>query len=97
MNQLLQVIEPAGYRWLNETYLKVDRGVEFYNHAAVPYVGLFWLNRLWLVVLGLGAVLLTRGRWPCSLRGVVPSRRGPPAAASRRSWSRQRMRVLPLP
>src|SRR5437870_9774411 len=48
------------YRWLNESLLKVDRGVEFYNKHSVPYDGLFWLNRLWLLALGLGGVLLDR-------------------------------------
>lgn len=74
VNQFLQVIEPTGYRWLNETYLKVDRGVEFYNHAAVPYAGLFWWNRLWLVVLGVGGVLLTQRLVARSMRGVVAER-----------------------
>jgi ABC-2 type transport system permease protein len=80
-NQILQVIEPTGYRWLNETYLKVDRGVEFYNSARVPYVGLFWLNRLWLVVLGFGAVVMTQ-------RSVARSARGVAQAQPRRWWRR---------
>jgi ABC-type transport system involved in multi-copper enzyme maturation permease subunit len=75
VNRLLQAIEPSGYRWLNETYLKVDRGVEFYNHARVPYVGLFWLNRAWLLLLGLGALLATQRAVARSLRGdVAPAR-----------------------
>jgi len=28
VNKLFQLIDPAGYRWLNETHLKVDRGVQ---------------------------------------------------------------------
>ena len=31
INALLMWIEPSGFRWINETWLKVDRGVEFYN------------------------------------------------------------------
>jgi ABC-2 type transport system permease protein len=42
VNKLLEVLEPSGYRWLNETHLKVDRGVEFYNKQPVPYDALFW-------------------------------------------------------
>ncbi|HEX5131817.1 MAG TPA: M1 family aminopeptidase [Candidatus Krumholzibacteria bacterium] len=76
VNQILQVIEPTGYRWLNETYLKVDRGVEFYNHARVPYVGLFWLNRLWLVGMGLVGVVMTRRSVAQSMRGAVAAKPG---------------------
>lgn len=75
VNRILQVIEPAGVRWLSETYLKVDRGVEFYNKEHVPYVGLFWLNRAWLLVLGLGAVFMTQRSVARSMRGVVVTRR----------------------
>ena len=75
VNKLLQGIEPSGYRWLNETHLKVDRGVQFYNKQAVPYDALFWLNRAWLIALGLGAVLLTQRSVARSLRGVVASKK----------------------
>ncbi len=74
LNRLMQVLEPCGYRWLNETHLKVDRGVDFYNKHAVPYDALFWLNRAWLLVLGVGAVLLTQRSVTQSLRGPVASR-----------------------
>jgi len=74
VNKLLEVLEPSGYRWLNETHLKVDRGVEFYNKQPVPYDALFWLNRAWLVVLGLGAVLLTQRSVAQSLRGEMASK-----------------------
>jgi ABC-type multidrug transport system permease subunit len=75
LNQLMQVLDPSGYRWLNETHLKVDRGVAFYNTQPVPYDGLFWINRLWMVVLGLGALWLTIRSVATSRRGVVASRR----------------------
>ncbi len=74
VNRLLQILEPSGYRWLNETHLKVDRGVEFYNKHAVPYDGLFLLNRAWLVLAGLGAVLLTQRSVARFLRGAVASK-----------------------
>lgn len=74
VNQMLQVIEPSGFRWLNETLLKVDRGVKFYNTATVPYDGLFWLNRLWMVVLGVGAVLWTQRLVARSGRGIEGAR-----------------------
>ena len=75
VNKLLQVIEPSAYRWLNETHLKVDRGVEYYNTAPVPYDGLFGLNRLWLMTLGLGAVFATQVLVTRSMRGAVATKR----------------------
>ncbi len=75
VNHVLQVIEPSAYRWLNETHLKVDRGVDFYNTQRVPYDGLFALNRLWLVLLGLGGVVLTVRSVEQSIRGAVVSKR----------------------
>jgi ABC-type Na+ efflux pump permease subunit len=91
VNQLLQVLEPSGYRWLNETHLKVDRGVLFYNKHSVPYDALFWLNRAWLVVFGLGAVLLTQRSVARSARGVEGAR----AAALRRAPAPQAAEAAP--
>ena len=82
VNKLLQLLEPTGYRWLTETHLKVDRGVEYYNTGAVPYDALFWLNRAWLVVIGLGAVLLTQRSVARSLRGEALSKRAARALAA---------------
>ena len=55
-NRLLMVLDPAGFRWLNETWLKVDRGVDFYNRQPIGYDWVFWLNRFWLVGVALSAV-----------------------------------------
>jgi len=74
VNKIFQLIDPAGYRWLNETHLKVDRGVQFYNTQPVPYDSLFWLNRAWIIVAGLGAVLLAQRSVARSLRGEVASK-----------------------
>lgn len=74
VNKIMQLIDPSGYRWLNETHLKVDRGVLFYNSQRVPYDALFWLNRAWLLVLGLGAVFLTQRSVAQSLRGSIASK-----------------------
>lgn len=53
INQILMLLDPTGYRWLNETYLSVDRGVEFYNTAAVELDGLMWANRIGVSAIGL--------------------------------------------
>jgi ABC-2 type transport system permease protein len=87
MNRVLQVIEPSGYRWLNETLLKVDRGVKYYNTQPVPYDVIFWLNRLWMLVAGLGGVLLTQ-------RSIARSRRGVESARARRKSAAARPEAL---
>ena len=76
VNGLLMVLDPTGIRWLNETWLNVDRGVDFYNGSGVRTDGLFWANRAVVVFLGLGAVLLTQWRFAATLRGVRAVRRG---------------------
>ena len=73
-NKAMQVLDVSGYRWLNETHLKVDRGVQFYNTQSVPYDGLFWLNRLWLLVIGLGAVFMTQRAVAASVRGAASAK-----------------------
>ena len=56
----LMLIDPAGFRWLNETWLKVDRGVHFYNTAAIPLDRGFLVSRGVFIALGLLAVALAQ-------------------------------------
>ncbi len=37
INRLLMLIDPGGVRWLNETYLKVDRGADYYNTQRIGF------------------------------------------------------------
>lgn len=83
INRALQLVEPTGFRWLSETLLKVDRGVQYYNTQPVPYDALFWLNRLWILVAGLGGVLLTQRLVARSMRGLETARARRKAVASR--------------
>ena len=62
VNRLLQFVDMTGLRWLNETYLKVDRGVDYYNHAHVGLDGLMIAQRLAVLALGVGAVQLVVAR-----------------------------------
>ena len=55
-NRLLMWIEPSGFRWINETWLKVDLGVDYYNQQPITYDLPFLLSRLVYIVLGLGMV-----------------------------------------
>ena len=56
MNRALMLIDPSGFRWLNETFLTVDRGVEFYNTAALRPDAGFLLSRVIFAAGGLVAV-----------------------------------------
>ena len=82
VNRLLMFVDLTGYRWLKETYLNVDRGVDFYNHAHVRLDALMLLQRLLSVAVGLGAVALVQRRVAARIRGAVRGRRGSRAAAA---------------
>jgi len=71
VNRLLMWIEPSGYRWLNETLLKVDRGVDYYNTQPVAYDVGFLLSRLAFVLTGLLAVAWSARHFARSLRGAT--------------------------
>jgi ABC-type transport system involved in multi-copper enzyme maturation permease subunit len=68
VNRLLMLIDPAGVRWLNETYLKVDRGADYYNTQRIGFDVPFLLSRLTLVVIGVGAVVASGVRFGQTLR-----------------------------
>jgi ABC-type transport system involved in multi-copper enzyme maturation permease subunit len=70
VNRLLMWIEPAGYRWLNETLLEIDRGVDYYNTQPVAYDAGFLLSRAALVVAGLAAVGWSERHFARGLRGA---------------------------
>lgn len=61
-NRFLMLVDPAGWRWLNETWLKVDRGVEFYNAEFVGLDASFVLSRIAFAALGLASVGLVQVR-----------------------------------
>jgi hypothetical protein len=70
IDKALMVLDPAAFRWLNETWLKVDRGVRFYNTQSIPLDGIFWANRILFLILGLGAVGASQAHFTASLRGA---------------------------
>ena len=56
LNRALMLIDPSGFRWLTETFLMVDRGVDFYNTSPLrPDMG-FLVSRLAFAAAGLVAV-----------------------------------------
>jgi ABC-2 type transport system permease protein len=76
INQALMLIDPSGFRWLNETWLKSDRGVAFYNHARVPFDGAFLASRLTFAGIGLASVALCQLQLAATLRGSARPRVG---------------------
>jgi ABC-2 type transport system permease protein len=68
-DRVLMLLDPAGYRWLSRTWLKVDRGVDFYNHAAIPFDNAFLVSRLVFVLLGLAGVGISQWQLARVLRG----------------------------
>ena len=68
INRLLMLIDPGGVRWLSETYLKVDRGADYYNTQRIGFDAAFLLSRLALLVVGVGAVAAAGVRFAQTLR-----------------------------
>ena len=69
IDRALMLFDPTGFRWLQQTWLNVDRGAEFYNTNLIGFDAGFFLSRLVLVGLGLGAVLGSQRHLARSLRG----------------------------
>ena len=84
INRLLMLIDPGAVRWLNETYLKVDRGADYYNTQRIGFDVPFLLSRLALVVIGFGAVAAGGARFARTLRqsGKVTAGKGDNAIAA---------------
>ena len=69
IDRTLMMLDPAGWRWLNETWLRVDRGVTFYNTAAIPIDLGFMTSRLVIVAIGLGSVAIADRHFARTVRG----------------------------
>jgi len=69
INRFLMWIEPSGFRWINETWLKVDLGVDYYNSQPIGYDLPFLMSRLAFVVLGFAGVGWSNRHFARTLRG----------------------------
>ena len=69
-NRVLQFVDPTGLRWLKETWLLVDRGVDFYNRAPVGLDALVITQRVTVLALGLASVAFFQRRFSAQLRGA---------------------------
>ena len=73
LNVLFQWLDPAGFRWLNETYLSEDRGATFYNTTPLTLDAAFALTRAAVAASGLACVPLTALVIHRRVRGRSPS------------------------
>jgi len=79
LDGVLMLIDPAGLRWLDHTWLKVDRGVDFYNTHPIGLEAAFAASRVAFAGLGLASVVVASWLLARELRGTVRAR---PAAPS---------------
>jgi ABC-type transport system involved in multi-copper enzyme maturation permease subunit len=84
VDKFLMLIDPGGLRWLEETWLKVDRGATFYNTASIPLDWVIVTNRLLMLGLGLGAIELSRRHFTAALRGT--------SRAAERAWTAKELK-----
>ena len=80
LDRWLSWIDPAGLRWLNHTWLDVDRGADFYNTGQVTLDAPFAASRVALVLIGLAAVHIAERRFHRTLRGARAVRTSTAAA-----------------
>jgi hypothetical protein len=77
-NRVLMLIDPSGQRWLSETWLKIDRGVDFYNTQPVSLDRGFAISRIAFMLTGLVCVGLSALHLDRTLRGDKLARRAKP-------------------
>ena len=70
MNQALMLIDPYGFRWLRETWLKVDLGTDFYNTQPMVVDAVFAVSRVVFGLIGLGAAAVTARHFAHTFRAV---------------------------
>jgi ABC-2 type transport system permease protein len=74
IDRLLMWIDPSGFRWLDQTWLELDRGALFYNTARIGVDAPFALSRLAFSAIGLLGVALAQRHLARSLRGARVSK-----------------------
>ena len=90
-------IDPSGFRWLQENWIKVDRGVSFYNNEANSTgsrhscsAGLYSLHS------GLCAVVVSGLHFARRLRGDLRARLNEPRAQPPSELKKPPSKALPL-
>ena len=98
LNRALMLVDLSGSRWLAETWLKVDRGVSFYNVSPIPYDAAFLISRLVFILLGRARLVFARFIWLARSGAVLRECLGGRRPSSRtRSPSPTAVRSQPVP
>jgi ABC-type transport system involved in multi-copper enzyme maturation permease subunit len=71
INRVLMLVDPSGFRWIDETWMKLDRGAGFYNTAKVGLDLPFALSRLTFLAVGLAGVALAQRHLAAHLQGAA--------------------------
>lgn len=80
VNEALMIVDLSGFRWLVERWLKEDRGVAYYNTAAVPFDRVFWMNRAFVLVLGALGLAASVRSYARGLRRTAKAKAGAASA-----------------
>jgi ABC-type transport system involved in multi-copper enzyme maturation permease subunit len=99
LNRVLMLLDPTGFRWLSETWLKLDRGAKFYNTARIGLDAPFVLSRFAFAGLGLFAVALAQRDLTRRLHGAGGALPKPSRAerrAARKAAAAPASPIIPL-
>jgi ABC-2 type transport system permease protein len=69
----LRYLDPSGFRWLKESWLRVDRGIDFYNTRPIPYDAAFVASRIGMALAGLLLVEAARRHFAGRRRRAAPA------------------------
>ena len=69
VREVIRLCEPTGTEWLNQTYLRDDRGAAYYNTTPIGYEPRFLVARSLLIILSFGLVLGSSSRAMVEISG----------------------------
>lgn len=95
VNRMLMLVDSSGFRWLNETWLKLDRGVEIYNTTRIGLDAPFVISRLVFLGIGFLGVRQAERHLAAHFHGKPAAPPGSSAASRRFLWRWARRRTAP--
>lgn len=72
LDQALMALDPSGFRWLRQTWLRTDRGASYYNVTPIQYDLVFLASRFVMLAFGVGAISWSARHLAATLRGAKP-------------------------
>ncbi len=73
-DQLLMQLDPAGNRWFSQTWIKADRGVDYYNHQPLTLDPLFMASRVAWIAFGAGCAWMSAAIVQRRMRNATPAK-----------------------